>query len=72
MPSLHIEYEICEGVSLLLSIEKLTKVIKLRISLRKYIVKTVLSINLSIFMKEMFPMMLVLSIACILKTLSLI
>ena len=38
MPSLHIEYVICEVFSLLLSTEKLTKVIKLRIYSRKYIV----------------------------------
>ena len=56
MPSLHIEYEICEVDSLLLSIEKMTKVKKLRISSRKYIwLDMVVSINSYILMKEMFP-----------------
>ena len=53
MPSLHIEYEVCDVVSLLLSTGKLTTVMKLRVSSRNSLMGV--SINLCMLMKEMFP-----------------
>ena len=51
MPSLHIQYEIYEGVSVLLSIEKLTLVIKLGISFKEIYSLMGVSINLNMVMK---------------------